>query len=279
MITLGFYQSKHSLNSERPDIIRILGPSKNREGYWLTQDGDEKPEYDLLENYIKLDYTNSEVKPKQVPTKLFEGLSEINHDNIIQQTQQVQQKQEITVSPITQPIIKEIPINFDKAILEKLQIDRLNAVNQEKYGEPLYRTKPILNVSIPIELNYDVKKLQQSIDILNLDAEEIALYIINDIDIEYIRNLIVDAFLSKLEIKQSTEDIQPIVQQSIVQQPKEELLKKDEIVGNLDTLEQIEVYKDLNIQEEPKQISQEHLLEQITQVSKYINDTLFNNNK
>ena len=272
IITLGFYQEKSSIDAEKPEIIRIIGESKKRTGYWVSQEGKEYSDADLEDNFIRIELSNKNVKEKPLPSKLFEGLGEINLEEPQQYIQQtvsnihpVQQIQELE-KVIQQPIIKEIPINFDKAILEKLQIDRLNKINMEQYGEPLYKDKPVLKIELPVTLNYDIKKLQQTIDILSLDAEEIAIYIINEINITNIKELLITEFLKLLDTKNNNNiqietkpiETKPIETKSIEQQLSEEM--KDKI---------IEVYTNPETVQ-PKSISQEEMITEISNIDNYI---------
>src|ERR1035437_121645 len=54
IIKLGHYQTKMSIESEKAEIIKIIGEDVKRPGYWLTIDGESIPEYALEENYVYL---------------------------------------------------------------------------------------------------------------------------------------------------------------------------------------------------------------------------------
>ncbi len=105
VIKKGHYQTKASLKSETPEIIRIIGPVKNKEGYWYDMDKNEIPEYILQQQYVYYDTIASEkdiIPQEQKNKKLFadfkpieideskqaksleskEKINQINHNNI-----------------------------------------------------------------------------------------------------------------------------------------------------------------------------------------------------
>lgn len=75
IILPGHYCSKASLDADSKEIVRILGRS-SREGYWITDDKKELPEYVLLEDYVPLDTLAA--KPKQkFGTDIFRDFQEV----------------------------------------------------------------------------------------------------------------------------------------------------------------------------------------------------------
>ena len=82
IIKLGHYQTKMSIESEKAEIIKIIGEDVKRPGYWLTIDGESIPEYALEENYVYLVTSTAPEKQKPLPSKLFEGLKNIDEMDI-----------------------------------------------------------------------------------------------------------------------------------------------------------------------------------------------------
>ena len=193
IIIPGHYQTKASLNSEKPDIIRVLGPDLKREDYWLTQDGKSIPGYALSEDFILLDTAPSEsFKPKRPPQSIFAGLgeaSEINNkiadDDIFQEIDTAQikpaHKNELVSKPIEIKIQEENP--KEKLILDilaKLDIDALNQKYYEKYQVTKYK-KPVLNFQIPVELNFEIEKLKNAIELLDIDKSDLIDVLVNQV--------------------------------------------------------------------------------------------------
>lgn len=52
MIKRGHYQSKASLNSEKPEIIRVLGPRKSKPGYFVVQGDKDYSEFEIENEYV-----------------------------------------------------------------------------------------------------------------------------------------------------------------------------------------------------------------------------------
>ena len=63
IILPGHYCLKSTLDAEVKQIIRIIGKA-NREGYWITDEHKEIPEYVLLDSYVALDTIASQPKQK-----------------------------------------------------------------------------------------------------------------------------------------------------------------------------------------------------------------------
>lgn len=204
----GHWQTKASLEQESPDIIRIIGPSNNDDG-WSSMDGRNYSTYELENYYVKL-ATSSDGKDQKTKTKnskLFDGLDELvsNHQNNelkpknvvetfvshvineqptqIQQTpnstlqEQVQHQQVTTIiqEKIVEKII-EVQANFDTSVIDKLNIDNMNLKNQEAFGEDKY-SKPTIVLPIEILFDYDLSRIAQTIDILDLNEKEVIDYL------------------------------------------------------------------------------------------------------
>jgi len=190
IITKGHYQSKDSLTSEKPDIIRILGPDSKKDGYWITQDGKSIPAYEIENNWIKLYTSASKTETKLPPLNIFEGIGENSDYEEIQEIQEKEVnfinseasiKHKIEENKI---IIKQIP--FDITIIEKINIDFLNKKAFDTLGIESKIKKQIL----PIEFNYDIKKLRQTIELLSLNENIIIDFLIDNISIIEIKKLL-----------------------------------------------------------------------------------------
>ena len=223
IIQLGHYQSRQSLTSDSPEIIRVLGPDTARENYWKTQDGKSIPSYELENNYVLLNTTPGKELPTKPPINIFAGIGDDEAE--IQDNEYFEPEQ----IPIIQPV-KLIPINeqqlitiqeqqaqqkpqipFDISIIDKINIDRLNKKSMTNLGIVKFQ-KPTINLELPIVFDYDISKLKQTIDLLELDENIILDYLVKTINIGEIHKLL------KQSLKQQLDDInKPKVTPLIVQ--------------------------------------------------------------
>lgn len=300
IIQLGHYQTKSSIGSERAEIVKIIGENKQRPGYWLTIDGESIPEYILVENYVPIVTSHSPEKQKQLPASLFEGLSEISDTDIIEDKnsdkippqvftkaqgnnlEEVQKsiEQNIPIQPKT--VIKEVPINFDKSILDKLNIDKINKSHSAQFGELKYHEKPKVTINLPIEFNYDLNKLKSTIALLELDTHDILNYLVSEISVDDIRRElkqqlfnIFDSepneshFLGNIGLQNSKEIFEPI---SIPEIQKDSVIKKEQI-PLVEQLEQkIEIYVDPTKERETPILTNTQLEEELIKMNNYINN-------
>lgn len=303
IIQLGHYQTKSSLGSERAEIVKIIGENKQRPGYWLTIDGESIPEYILVENYVPIVTSHSPEKQKQLPASLFEGLSEISDTDIIEDKnsdkippqvftkaqgnnlEEVQKsiEQNIPIQPKT--VIKEVPINFDKSILDKLNIDKINKSHSAQFGELKYHEKPKVTINLPIEFNYDLNKLKSTIALLELDTHDILNYLVSEISVDDIRRElkqqlfnIFDSesneshFLGNIGLQRpkpieipQTYTTEPIIETNISAQ----LLEKEQTP----VIEQkIEIYVDPTKERETPILTNTQLEEELIKMNNYINN-------
>lgn len=254
IITVGHYQSKNSLNSDKADIIRIIGEDSTREGYWKTQDGKTIPGYDILENWIKLDTHSTKEGKKLPPINIFDGLgdnSEIEEEfeqptihkvqpPIFEQELKFQEQlRQQNVSPIIQEQIIQEQVPFDISILEKINIDNLNKKAYDAYGIENKFKKPIIEIILPIVFNYDIDKLKQTIELLELDENIILDFLVKEITINTLRPLIKQRLKEKLLEEQNdllgtftnnSTIYVPIVEEKIelIKQPEDVIQKAQE---------------------------------------------------
>lgn len=237
IILPGHYCTKSTLDAEVKQIIRIIGKSQ-REGYWITDDKKEIPEYILLDDYVALDtvpqakpqrkfgkdifgdfkpveinVTEEQVEtddyefqqPKPQQTTIHRQTSD-NNEKLIALTdkqfeellnrQIVKHKEpsdnnevndDTNVNKATNDSKHEQNNYIDKqtlSIISKASIVSLNDSYEKKYGDRPYKQKKLsLNIELPID--FDLNKLQQIIELFELDDKQIARYIAHQIKINY----------------------------------------------------------------------------------------------
>jgi hypothetical protein len=247
IINLGHYQSKASIGSEKPDIIRIIGPSSKQENYWLTQDNKSIPSYELLENYIYLNTSPTKDKNKLPPLKIFAGIGEDTpeYDDNIQeeiidnniQEEIIDESNQIIEQKPKQIKIYKPKLSFDISVLEKITVDSLNKKSMDKFGINKFK-KPLLDISLEIEFDYDIDKLRQTIELLDLNENEILDYIVeNNFDISLIRFLLkqrIKEILYTNEQVKTTDYIQPKVFEKLVEEPELKQEPKEKPVEKID---------------------------------------------
>lgn len=232
IILPGHYCTKSTLDAEVKQIIRIIGKSQ-REGYWITDDKKEIPEYILLDDYVALD-TVPQAKPQrkfgkdifgdfrpveinmteeQVETDDYELQQPKQYQTIIHRQTNDNSEKLIALTDkqfeelLNRQIVKrKEPINNDTnvnkvtndskheqnnyidkqtlSIISKASIVSLNDSYEKKYGDRPYKQKKLsLNIELPID--FDLNKLQQIIELFELDDKQIARYIAHQIKINY----------------------------------------------------------------------------------------------
>ena len=253
IILPGHYCTKSTLDAEVKQIIRIIGKSQ-REGYWITDDKKEIPEYILLDDYVALD-TVPQAKPqrkfgkdifgdfKPVEINMTEEQVETDDDLVYETNHQ----QQVTIHRQTndnseklialtdkqfeellnrQIVKRKEPINnnevkvtndvkheyIDKqtlSIISKASIVSLNDSYEKKYGDRPYKQKKLsLNIELPID--FDLNKLQQIIELFELDDKQIARYIAHQIKINYeeIASIVLQA-INGINLQETEQESQP----------------------------------------------------------------------
>lgn len=227
IIIPGFYQKKDSISSDKPEIIRIIGPNIKTPDGWLTFDKKTISSYDLIENYILLNLSSTETPINNKPPKsIFEGLTSIS----IEEDPLFTTPKEIQIETPTKPIEK---INFVskpqpteiEIILNKIKIDTINKKNIDEIK------KPIIDISIPVKLNYEVKKLQDTIKLMDLNTNDVVDTIINEISITDIKPLVKKYLINLLN--DENKDINNNNNQNISIQNIDETLKLKEKNQNI----------------------------------------------
>ena len=223
IILPGHYCSKASLDADSKEIVRILGRA-SREGYWITDDKKELPEYVLLEDYVPLDTLAAQPKQK-FGTDIFRDFQEVvvsdtNSDDLIDSTEiedvEVFEPKTLQATSVNlhseirevlrevlcdirpeftvkkQPNINQNNISKDAnrlssetlSIINKASIVVLNDNYEKKYGDRPYKQHTI-QLNLQLPINYDLEKLRQIIELFELDEREIAKYLAQTVTIDY----------------------------------------------------------------------------------------------
>lgn len=305
IIRPGHYQSKSSLGSDNPDIIRVLGIDKTKTDSWITQDNKSIPSYVLEQDYVALD-TVATLKNKTKSKKnLFADFSTVDVENQVgnqkpesqnlkNQQKPINQKpldaknplideillnQENTIINLTNPpeVIKTIP--FDISVIDKINIDKLNEKSMDKFGIEKYK-KPEIVLEVPILLDYEISKLRTTIELLDLDEDVIVTYLAENISFDFTRAI-------KLKLKEllNQEDVKP---EDAKPEPKPNLLSRGVYDSTnpyiidppiIDPLEKIgekitnPVNKPIEVNMKPDRLEKE-----ITEISEYLNGFLSSKN-
>lgn len=257
IILPGHYCTKSTLDAEVKQIIRIIGKSQ-REGYWITDDKKEIPEYILLDDYVALD-TVPQAKPQRKFGKdIFGDFKpvEINvtEEQVETDDYELQQpkQQQTTIHRQTndnneklialtdkqfeellnrQIVKRKEPINNDEvkvtndvkheyidkqtlSIISKASIVSLNDSYEKKYGDRPYKQKKLsLNIELPID--FDLNKLQQIIELFELDDKQIARYIAHQIKINYeeIASIVLQA-INGINLQETVDERPSIIHES-----------------------------------------------------------------
>lgn len=190
IIRLGHYQRTTTIGSDNPEIIRVLGEKKDRPGYFNTQDGKIMPAYELNEYWTYLDTLSSlKSEVKKPPLNIFAGLGDID-----------EAEEEESYGPPT-PLISPIPKNFDKMFEGIPKANIVGSSCQTLNEVPSFVEEPIehkvieklrinnvitIPVTLNIPINYDIEKLSNTIDILELNKNNVVDYLLSKIDISLI---------------------------------------------------------------------------------------------
>ena len=219
IILPGHYCLKSTLDAEVKQIIRIIGKA-NREGYWITDEHKEIPEYVLLDSYVALDTIASQPKQK-FGKDIFGDFTPVNidieddeiDDEIFGEEEiesEPKQKQNnsgtiILTDEQFEKLLKHVPNNYKASnessvvnktsnkyqldeqtlsIIHKAEVVTLNDNHEKKYGDRPYKYKN-LQVTIELPIVYEMNKLRQIIELFELDERKIAEFIAHQIKIDY----------------------------------------------------------------------------------------------
>lgn len=209
IIAPGFYQSKTSLNSDKPEIIRIIGIDPNNSGYWLTQFNEKIPEYALIENYEKCDfYLTPEAAniKKSRDKKLFGDFEPVKLD-------ENQPKKDPEFVPL-QKTIQQPEVREQRSVISHV-VENVPKISEYDLILKKCKCSPkVINLPIKFTFNYDLEKLNKTLELLDIDVNSC----INDLLESLDKNEIIDIFKSAL--KEKIQNIQKV--QQVVEQKSEE---------------------------------------------------------
>ncbi|MDE6289277.1 MAG: hypothetical protein K2L64_00765 [Ureaplasma sp.] len=199
----GHYCSNDTLDSKVKNIIRIVGPDRNRQGYWITQDGKSLNENLILDGYTLLDTAagngksfekgNGIVRKKH--KDIMKGFKPIkpknqqdDEDKYIEQPYERKipehlkpeiQQEPTKIQQEPKPVKKD-PLAETKKLLEKATIEQLNINYEKKYGTQPYKSE-VITVPLKIEIPYHLEKLNQICEIFELDTNTVAQIIFENL--------------------------------------------------------------------------------------------------
>lgn len=198
LITPGFYQHKSTLNSDTPNIIRIMGKNSNSEDSYLSIDGISYSVYELQNNWVQINAGYSKevgeselLKRKKEKQILFEDFDKIENSPIIEYSQksvvdelftELEEFNSSTVdlsNQILPKVLTEvIPIDTEKQfIISLLDKSKLNNTNKQ------------LTVNFNFNQIYDFVKVKNSIELLDIDISKLVPIMVNAILGSDINNL------------------------------------------------------------------------------------------
>lgn len=225
IILPGHYCENSTINAEVKNIIRIIGPDKQKEGYWITQDGKSLHESLILDSYTRLD-----TKPTDKPN--------IRKKNIMADFRPIKPKEDSyedkpIIETVDKPVVHKVEnkpkeekpdkfktLNF---LLSKSHIDNLNKNYMEKYGTEPYKPT-IIEIPLKIEVPYDFDKLSQICELFDISINDVAELIYQSINLP--KHVILSDIINHLTIKH-----QDIPEKKIV-------IPKSDFVPKIDTNQQ-----------------------------------------
>ena len=228
IILPGHYCENSTINAEVKNIIRIIGPDKQKEGYWLTQDGKSLHESLILDSYTRLDTKSTDkpnIRKKNImadfrPIKPKEDSYGDSYDDSYKNSYEAKSKEDsyddsyknsYEAKPIPEtfkPVIRNVEnkpkeekpdkfktLNF---LLSKSHIDNLNKNYMEKYGTEPYKPT-IIEIPLKIEVPYDFDKLSQICELFDISINDVAELIYQSINLP--KHVILSDIINHLTIK------------------------------------------------------------------------------
>ena len=209
----GHYKHKDSPeigeNSESNiEIIRVLGEDPNKSDYFLLQDGRSLSEHNILDNYVPIQTAQTEKdKPNKLPNNLLAGIGETEAEILTEKVVTEERK------PFSSNIEKEYLSEIDKPSTIK-NISLHNTPEEEFTIQILKKLKQQstekLVVTVNLEIPYDLNKLRESIELLNLDKRMISTHILHGLNLfDVLENSVRQSLVNKIdESTIITEDVQ-----------------------------------------------------------------------
>ena len=217
IILPGHYCENSTINAEVKNIIRIIGPDKQKEGYWITQDGKSLHESLILDSYTRLDTKPTDkpnIRKKNImadfrPIKSKEDSYEDSYeDKPIIETVDKPKEDKPIIETVDKPVVhnvenkpkEEKPDKFKTLnfLLSKSHIDNLNKNYMEKYGTEPYKPT-IIEIPLKIEVPYDFDKLSQICELFDISINDVAELIYQSINLP--KHVILSDIINHLTIK------------------------------------------------------------------------------
>lgn len=257
----GHYCSEATLNTETKEIIRVLGRDPSNPNYVITGDGKKIPEYTLLNGFVLLDTLATEADVNKSKSDIFRGLDTVisKHASLtyVDESPDVSyadaqyivdsktadfrdyavreyNDKMISVSVSEQsPIIDNPkPENKIRELIERAKIDVLNVKEMRRHGVATYK-KQIITLPIEFQIEYDIKKLQQLIELFDIEPRDVVSEIISDIEIPHaiLEKMVFDMLLSTNQQESiNTRETVAITEPTNIQQPVESITEQSEII-------------------------------------------------
>ena len=175
-VLLGHWREKGTENSETQKIIRIIGPCPDitRPNHFVDSDKKVYSEYELLENY---DYLATTHNDKSKTPKKLNLLAGLGNSEDIEDIETGNKAHKISIEEIpkhsfnTPPTVHNINIpttptnNFLDNIFKKLDV----------------KDKSPININFELILGFNMEKLRNTIELLDLNVDEVSEYIVNNL--------------------------------------------------------------------------------------------------
>lgn len=213
IILPGHYCENSTINAEVKNIIRIIGPDKQKEGYWITQDGKSLHESLILDSYTRLD-TKPTDKPNIRKKNIMADFRPIKpkedsyEEKPIIETVDKPKEEKPIIETVDKPVVHKVEnkpkeekpdkfktLNF---LLSKSHIDNLNKNYMEKYGTEPYKPT-IIEIPLKIEVPYDFDKLSQICELFDISINDVAELIYQSINLP--KHVILSDIINHLTIK------------------------------------------------------------------------------
>lgn len=175
------------------EIIRVLGEDPNRADYFLLQDGRSLSEHNILDNYVPIQTAQTEKdKPNKLPNNLLAGIGET--------------EAEILTEKVVIEERKPFSSNIEKEYLSKQNKTEevsLHTPEEEFTLQILKKLKQFetstLQVTVNLEIPYNLNKLRESIELLNLNKEMVSAYILHGLNLfDSLENSVRQSLVSKI---------------------------------------------------------------------------------
>jgi hypothetical protein len=256
-IRVGHYKSKFGgsgNNGETAEIIKILGEDLGtseipaKKGYWRTDDKKLYSEIDLINNW---EYLNTSIKEenKILPKLLFEGLNEVeeNIENIVEEFKLPELGNK---NNYEQQNINYVEI-IESTPEQKFIFDILNKLSISKNNIQINKNDNVIDISLEIPLDFNFIKLKETINLFNLDINEVINFILLDNQLKnIIQNKMKDKIFEllsdkhieesnnkkeeKIELINNIEDIQNKTKKLFTEEIQEIPKKEENISSDID---------------------------------------------